>query len=70
MRRTDSCCRQAPLRSCRRRGAAIDVIVQRSRENRSQLVFTTADWATPQTVTVMAIRNQVSESGAEGRSHR
>jgi hypothetical protein len=30
------------LRSCRRRGAAIDVIVQRSRENRSQLVFTTA----------------------------
>ncbi len=31
-----------PLRSCQRRGAAIDVIVQRSRENRSQLVFTTA----------------------------
>ena len=31
-----------PLRSCRRRGAAIDVILQRSRENRSQLVFTTA----------------------------
>ncbi|MGE2724421.1 ERCC4 domain-containing protein [Mycolicibacterium pulveris] len=30
------------LRSCQRRGAAIDVIVQRSRENRSQLVFTTA----------------------------
>ncbi|MGV0718628.1 ERCC4 domain-containing protein [Mycolicibacterium sp. XJ662] len=30
------------LRSCRRRGAAIDVIVQRARENRSQLVFTTA----------------------------
>jgi hypothetical protein len=27
-----------PLRSCQRRGAAIDVIVQRSRENRSQLV--------------------------------
>jgi hypothetical protein len=31
-----------PLRSCQRRGAAIDLIVQRSRENRSQLVFTTA----------------------------
>jgi hypothetical protein len=31
-----------PLRSCRRRGAAIDLILQRSRENRSQLVFTTA----------------------------
>jgi hypothetical protein len=34
--------RRLPLRSCQRRGAAIDVIVQRSRENRSQLVFTTA----------------------------
>src|SRR6201993_2922036 len=31
-----------PLRSCRRRGAAIDVTADRSRENRSQLVFTTA----------------------------
>ncbi|KRE33823.1 hypothetical protein ASG82_22480 [Mycobacterium sp. Soil538] len=31
-----------PLRSCRRRGAAVDVIVDRGRENRSQLVFTTA----------------------------
>src|SRR4051812_39223836 len=31
-----------PLRSCHRRGAAIDVIVDRGRENRSQLVFTTA----------------------------
>lgn len=30
------------LRSCRRRGAAIDVVAARSRENRSQLVFTTA----------------------------
>jgi hypothetical protein len=29
-----------PLRSCRRRGAAIDLIVQRSRENHAQLVFT------------------------------
>ena len=33
---------RVPLRSCRRRGAAIDVIADRSRENRSQLVFTTA----------------------------
>jgi hypothetical protein len=31
-----------PLRSCQRRGAAIDLIVDRSRENRSQLVFTQA----------------------------
>lgn len=44
-----------PLRSCRRRGAAIDVIAQRSRENRSQLVFTTARgrdavfWQAPRT---------------------
>jgi ERCC4-type nuclease len=30
------------LRSCRRRGAAIDVIADRGRENRSQLVYTTA----------------------------
>ncbi|MGE2689069.1 ERCC4 domain-containing protein [Mycolicibacterium pulveris] len=43
------------LRSCQRRGAAIDVIVQRPRENRSQLVFTTARgrdavfWQAPRT---------------------
>jgi hypothetical protein len=30
------------LRSCTRRGAAIDVVLDRARENRSQLVFTTA----------------------------
>lgn len=30
------------LRSCARRGAAIDLVLDRSRENRSQLVFTTA----------------------------
>jgi hypothetical protein len=33
---------RVPLRSCRRRGAAIDVIAARGRENRSQLVYTTA----------------------------
>ena len=44
-----------PLRSCQRRGAAIDVIAQRARENRSQLVFTTARgrdavfWQAPRT---------------------
>ncbi|WP_343602052.1 ERCC4 domain-containing protein [Mycobacterium sp.] len=44
-----------PLRSAQRRGAAIDLIVQRSRENRSQLVFTTARgrdavfWQSPRT---------------------
>lgn len=44
-----------PLRSCTRRGAAIDLIAARSRENRSQLVFTTARgreavfWQAPRT---------------------
>jgi len=33
---------QVPVRSCARRGAAIDLVLDRSRENRSQLVFTTA----------------------------
>jgi hypothetical protein len=43
------------LRSCQRRGAAIDLIVQRARENRSQLVFTAARgrdavfWQSPRT---------------------
>ncbi|AFM16074.1 ERCC4-type nuclease [Mycolicibacterium chubuense NBB4] len=43
------------LRSCRRSGAAIDVIVERARENRSQLVFTSARgrdavfWQSPRT---------------------
>jgi hypothetical protein len=31
-----------PLRSCARRGGAIDLIAARGRENRSQLVYTTA----------------------------
>ncbi|KUI44950.1 hypothetical protein AU197_11805 [Mycobacterium sp. IS-1590] len=44
-----------PLQSCQRRGAAIDVILQRGRENRSQIVFTTARgrevvfWQSPRT---------------------
>ena len=29
---------QVPLRSCARRGAAIDLVLDRSRENRSQIV--------------------------------
>lgn len=33
---------QVPVRSCVRRGAAIDLVLDRTRENRSQLVFTTA----------------------------
>lgn len=44
-----------PLRSCQRRGGAIDVIVDRARENRSQVVFTRARgremvfWQSPRT---------------------
>jgi hypothetical protein len=33
---------RVPVRSCIRRGAAIDLVLERARENRSQLVFTTA----------------------------
>ncbi|AOS94742.1 hypothetical protein AN480_26970 (plasmid) [Mycobacterium intracellulare subsp. chimaera] len=46
---------RVPLRSCHRRGAAIDVIADRSRHNRSQLVFTQARgrdvvfWQSPRT---------------------
>ena len=46
---------RVPIRSCVRRGAAIDLILDRTRENRSQLVFTTARgrdavfWQSPRT---------------------
>jgi hypothetical protein len=46
---------RVPLRACERRGAAIDVVADRGRENRSQLVFTTARgrdvvfWQAPRT---------------------
>jgi hypothetical protein len=46
---------RAPLRSCVRRGAAIDLILDRGRENRSQIVFTRARgreavfWQSPRT---------------------
>lgn len=46
---------RVPLRSCARRGAAVDIVAARSRESRSQLVFTTARgreavfWQSPRT---------------------
>ncbi|HET9873483.1 MAG TPA: ERCC4 domain-containing protein [Propionibacteriaceae bacterium] len=46
---------QVAVRSCVRRGAAIDLVVDRGRENRSQIVFTTARgrqavfWQSPRT---------------------
>ncbi|HSS11515.1 MAG TPA: ERCC4 domain-containing protein, partial [Acidimicrobiales bacterium] len=44
-----------PVRSCRRRGVAIDLVLERARENRAQFVFTTARgrtvifWQSPKT---------------------
>jgi hypothetical protein len=46
---------RVPVRSCMRRGAAIDLVLDRARENRSQIVFTTARgrdavfWQSPRT---------------------
>ncbi len=46
---------RVPLRSCVRRGAAVDLVAARARESRSQLVFTTARgrdavfWQSPRT---------------------
>jgi ERCC4 domain len=47
---------RVPVRSCRRRGVAIDLVLDRPRENRSQLVFTRIQggregifWQTPRT---------------------
>ena len=46
---------RTPIRSCVRRGAAIDLVVDRGRENRSQIVYTTARgremvfWQSPKT---------------------
>ena len=47
---------RVPIRSCRRRGVAIDLVLDRPRENRSQLVFTRIQggregifWQTPRT---------------------
>lgn len=46
---------RVPLRSCARRGAAIDLVLDRGRENRSQIVFTQARgreavfWQSPRT---------------------
>jgi hypothetical protein len=46
---------QAPVRSCVRRGAAIDLVLDRPRYNRSQVIFTTIKgregifWQTPKT---------------------
>jgi len=54
---------RVPLRACARRGAAIELIAARARENRSQLVFTTARgreavfWQAPRTRKQPALRS-------------
>ncbi len=47
---------EVPVRTCRRRGVAIDLVLDRPRENRSQLIFTTIHggreaifWQSPRT---------------------
>lgn len=63
---------RVPLRSCRRRGAAIDVIADRGREQRSQLVFTTARgreavfWQSPRTRKKSRPRARVPTARAAG----
>ncbi|MDJ0396041.1 ERCC4 domain-containing protein [Rhodococcus sp. G-MC3] len=62
------------LRVCERRGAAIDIVANRSRENRSQIVFTTARgrdmvfWQSPRTRTQSKPKTAVSRSKASGIS--
>lgn len=62
------------LRSCERRGAAIDLVLQRSRENRSQLVFTKARgrdvvfWQGPRTRKKSRPRAAVPKGWADGGS--
>lgn len=60
------------LRVCERRGAAIDIIATRSRENRSQIVFTKARgrdmvfWQSPRTRTQSRPKTTPSRSKASG----
>ena len=65
---------RVPLRSCARRGAAIDLVLDRSRENRSQLVFTTARgrdvvfWQSPRTRRQARPAVRVPTARAAGRA--
>lgn len=72
----------AAMRSCVRRCAAIDLILDRARENRSRLVFTTARdrdavfWQSPRTrkqarpnVTNGELRDSLGDTATSGRRH-
>ncbi|MBA2426204.1 MAG: hypothetical protein H0V60_03860 [Actinobacteria bacterium] len=63
----------APVRSCRRRGVAIDLILERARMNRSQFVFTTVKgghpaifWQTRKTVRNTKPGSRVPKRRASG----
>jgi hypothetical protein len=66
---------RVPLRACERRGAAIDVVADRSREHRSQLVFTTARgrdvvfWQAPRTRKQARPAVRVPTARAAGLAH-
>ncbi len=62
-----------PIRSCVRRGPAIDLVLQRGRENRSQFVFTTLKtghpgvfWQTPKTSKNARVGIRVPKRKASG----
>ncbi|MDQ2725184.1 MAG: hypothetical protein M3Y36_06775, partial [Actinomycetota bacterium] len=63
-----------PVRSCIRRGPAIDLILERARENRSQLVMTTARgrevifWQSPRTTRQARPKVAVPTARAHGES--
>lgn len=63
---------EVPVRSCRRRGVAIDLVLERPRENRAQFVFTTARgrnvifWQSPKTTARSRPRVRVPTRRASG----
>jgi hypothetical protein len=63
---------EAPVRSCLKRGAAIDLVLDRARYNRSQIVFTTIKgregifWQTPRTTRVARPTVRVPARRASG----
>lgn len=63
---------QVPVRSCVRRGQAIDLVLERGRENRSQVVFTTIRgregifWQSPKTTRLARPTERVPARRASG----
>lgn len=67
---------RTPVRSGARRGAAIDLVLDRARENRSQIVFTTARgreaifWQSPHPQTSQTQRRDPDRPGRRARRTR